>query len=100
MTKAVITGVAGQDGSYLAEWLIEEGYQVIGIVRRSSNPQSQLARIEHLIGKGLEIEYGDVTDYSSIDRIIHTARPDEVYNLAAQSQVWISYKIPIYTPVF
>lgn len=95
--KALITGIAGQDGSYLAELLISLDYNVFGMVRRSSTPETQQSRIDHLIGKGLELDYGDITDLRSIEQLIRLVEPDEVYNLAAQSQVWISYKMPIFT---
>ena len=95
--KAFITGIAGQDGSYLAELLLEKDYEVYGFVRRSSTPTAQRHRIDYLVGNGVEIEYGDITDFKSVGDAIHLIKPDEVYNLAAQSQVWISYKMPIFT---
>ena len=100
--KALITGITGQDGSYLAEFLIEKGYKVYGIVRRSSVLNRQ--RIEDLYYKkynydtrNIEIFYGDLADSSSLNRILKKCNPDEVYNLAAQSHVGVSFKIPEYT---
>lgn len=105
MKKALITGITGQDGSYLAELLIEKGYDVHGIVRRSS--QFNRTRIEHLyieemikdlhLKKKLTLHYGDLTDSSSLIRIIHKVHPEEIYNLAAQSHVKVSFDIPEYT---
>lgn len=100
MKKVLITGVTGQDGSYLAELLIEKGYEVCGLVRRSS--QFNRTRIEHLYlydnnrGK-LNLMYGDLNDASSLNRVLEKVQPDEVYNLAAQSHVGISFEIPEYT---
>lgn len=107
MTKkvALITGVTGQDGSYLAEFLIEKGYEVHGIVRRSS--QFNRSRIEHLyieemikdmqLKNKLTLHYGDMTDSSSLVRIIQKVKPAEIYNLAAQSHVKVSFDVPEYT---
>jgi len=96
--KAIITGISGQDGSYLAELLLDKGYEVVGIVRRSSVPENQSYRINHLYGdSNLKLEYGDLTDLSSLIRIIQEFKPDEIYNLAAQSHVKISFDNPIYT---
>lgn len=96
MKKALITGITGQDGSYLAEFLLEKGYEVHGIVRRSSVERKE--RIEHLIGnKNLHIHYGDMTDSISLVRIVGEVRPDEFYNLAAQSHVKVSFEIPEFT---
>src|SRR5580700_2012284 len=98
---ALITGVTGQDGSYLAEFLLKKGYEVHGIVRRSSSFAT--ARIDHLRrgfdvpGEGLQLHYGDLGDGTGIRRIIEQVRPDEVYNLAAQSHVRISFDQPEYT---
>jgi GDPmannose 4,6-dehydratase len=98
---ALITGVTGQDGSYLAEFLLKKGYEVHGIVRRSSSFAT--ARIDHLRrgfdvpGDGLQLHYGDLGDGTGIRRIIEQTRPDEVYNLAAQSHVRISFDQPEYT---
>ena len=94
MKKALITGITGQDGSYLAELLIEKGYDVWGIVRRCSSQVR--SRIDHLRDK-THLVYGDMTDGSGISNLIHTIKPDEVYNLAAQSHVRISFDQPIYT---
>jgi len=94
--KALITGITGQDGSYLAELLCLLGYEVHGIVRRSSSFNT--GRIDHLYKKGLvKLWYGDLTDFASLVRIISEVKPDEVYNLGAQSQVRTSFDIPINT---
>lgn len=101
MKKALITGITGQDGSYLAELLLEKGYQVFGIIRRSSSFNTQ--RIDHIYqdphekGSRLKLIYGDLNDASSLNRILKTIRPDEVYNLGAQSHVRVSFDIPEYT---
>lgn len=100
MKKALITGVAGQDGSYLAELLLEKNYEVHGIIRRSSLEIK--SRIDHLYkGKtkhpNFKLHYGDVTDSSNIENIISKIKPDEIYNLAAQSHVRISFDLPEYT---
>jgi GDPmannose 4,6-dehydratase len=100
MKKALITGVTGQDGSYLAEFLIDKGYEVHGLVRRSSLEQK--LRIDHLYKdphykSNFKAHYGDMTDSSNIIRIIDTVKPDEIYNLAAQSHVRVSFEIPEYT---
>ncbi len=96
MKKALITGITGQDGSYLAEFLLEKGYEVHGITRRSSFPNT--ARIDHLIAKNvITLHDGDLTDSSSLSRIIGTVRPDEIYNLAAQSHVQVSFDVPEYS---
>ena len=94
MKKALITGITGQDGSYLAEFLLEKGYEVHGIHRRSSI--SNLGRIEHLLDK-IKIYDGDLTDSSSLIRIINIVQPDEIYNLAAQSHVQVSFDVPEYS---
>jgi len=100
MKTALITGVAGQDGSYLSELLLEKGYEVHGIIRRSS--LEIVSRIDHLY-KGsnkhpnFHLHYGDVTDSSNIDNIISKVRPEEIYNLAAQSHVRVSFDMPEYT---
>jgi GDPmannose 4,6-dehydratase len=94
--RAFITGITGQDGSYLAEYLLGLGYEVHGIVRRHSVAEDQQNRIEH-IKKDLHISYGDLSDQSSIERALMKAQPDEIYNLAAQSHVRISFDIPQYT---
>ena len=95
MTKvALITGITGQDGSYLAEFLLEKGYQVHGIHRRSSI--SNMGRIEHLLDK-ITLHDGDLSDSSSLIRIINLTQPDEIYNLAAQSHVQVSFDVPEYS---
>ncbi|MBL7738704.1 MAG: GDP-mannose 4,6-dehydratase [Chitinophagaceae bacterium] len=91
--KAFITGIAGQDGSYLSEYLLEMGYEVHGMIRRQSTPENQESRIAHLESK-IKTYYGDVKDRSSIDRILKEVQPDIIYNLAAQSHVRISFDIP------
>jgi GDPmannose 4,6-dehydratase len=96
MKKAFITGIAGQDGSYLAEHLYSLGYEVHGIIRRNSTPENQESRISHLDGK-IKTYYGDLLDQCSLDRLIRDIQPDEIYNLAAQSHVRISYDIPQFT---
>ena len=95
--KAFITGINGQDGSYLSEYLLERDYKVYGIVRRNSIAEHQESRIDHLIGNGVETEYGDLLDVSSLERMIRTIQPDEIYNIAAQSHVRISMDIPQFT---
>jgi GDPmannose 4,6-dehydratase len=94
--RAFITGITGQDGSYLAEYLLGLGYDVYGIVRRHSVAENQMDRIEH-IKKDIHVSYGDLSDQSSIERAVREAQPDEIYNLAAQSHVRISFDIPQYT---
>lgn len=94
MKKAFITGVAGQDGSYLAEYLLSLGYEVSGIVRRNSTPEHQENRIN---GLDIRLEYGDLLDQSSLERALRLFKPDEIYNLAAQSHVRISSDIPQFT---
>lgn len=94
MKKALITGITGQDGSYLAEFLLEKGYEVHGITRRASI--SNTARIDHLMGK-LRLHDGDLTDSTSLIRIIGQVQPDEIYNLAAQSHVQVSFDVPEYS---
>lgn len=96
MKKALITGITGQDGSYLAELLLEKGYEVHGITRRASI--SNTARIDHLIAENaITLHDGDLSDTSSIVNIIATVRPDEIYNLAAQSHVQVSFAVPEYS---
>jgi GDPmannose 4,6-dehydratase len=94
MKKAIITGITGQDGSYLAEFLLEKGYEVHGIVRRSSSINTD--RIDHIFER-LNLHYGDVVDGSSLTSLILEVQPDEIYNLAAQSHVAVSFEIPEYT---
>lgn len=96
MKKALITGITGQDGSYLAEFLLEKGYEVHGLIRRASI--SNTARIDHLLSENrLMLHDGDLSDSSSIIRIIGQVRPDEIYNLAAQSHVQVSFDAPEYS---
>ena len=101
MKKALITGITGQDGSYLAEFLLEKGYEVHGIKRRSSSFNTH--RIDHIYqgpnvdDRRLILHYGDLTDSSNITRIIRMISPDEIYNLAAQSHVAVSFESPEYT---
>lgn len=101
MKKALITGITGQDGSYLAELLLEKGYEVHGIIRRSSSFNT--GRIDHIYHDRHEknvhlfLHYGDLTDGTNLDRIIEKIRPDEIYNLGAQSHVMVSFEMPIYT---
>jgi GDPmannose 4,6-dehydratase len=98
MKKALITGINGQDGSYLCELLIEKGYEVWGTVKRNSVSETQSSRIESLRDKNLiNLEYADLTDMASLIRVISKVQPDEVYNLAAQSHVRVSFDQPIYT---
>ena len=96
MKIALITGITGQDGSYLAEFLLEKGYKVVGIIRRHSVAENQTARIEH-IRQGIELHYGDLTDLSSLLKVCSQYQFDEVYNLGAMSNVGISFKEPLYT---
>ena len=99
--KALITGITGQDGSYLAELLLSKGYEVSGIIRRSSSFNTQ--RIDHIYedphesGRRLSLVYGDLNDASSLNKILRDLRPDEIYNLGAQSHVRVSFDIPEYT---
>ena len=96
MKKALITGITGQDGSYLAEFLLENGYEVHGIVRRASI--SNTARIDHLIEKNaITLHDGDLTDSSGLIRLVGEIKPDEIYNLAAQSHVQVSFDAPEYS---
>ena len=94
MQKALITGITGQDGSYLAEFLLEKGYEVHGITRRASIANT--GRIEHIMDK-ITLHDGDLSDSSSLIRIINLVRPDEIYNLAAQSHVQVSFDVPEYS---
>ena len=96
MKKALITGVTGQDGSYLAEFLLEKGYDVHGIIRRSSVDYRE--RIAHLEGhEHFHLHYGDLSDSMSILSVVGKVRPDEIYNLAAQSHVQVSFDVPEFT---
>src|SRR5581483_7710427 len=92
--KAFITGITGQDGSYLAEILLEKGYEVYGMIRRSSSFNT--ARVDHIFGD-IELVFGDLTDGSVLNQLMRTIRPDEVYNLGAQSHVRVSFDVPEYT---
>ncbi len=105
MKKALITGITGQDGSFLAEFLLEKGYEVHGIIRRSSSFNTH--RIEHLyidellkdmhIKRKVQLHYGDMTDSTNLIRLIREIKPDEIYNLAAMSHVQVSFEVPEYT---
>ena len=101
MKRALITGITGQDGSYLAEFLLEKGYEVHGIVRRTSTiNRERLNSIYKSLSKKhkyLHLHYGDMTDSTSLQRILEIVRPEEIYNLAAQSHVQISFDVPVYT---
>ena len=98
MKKAFITGMSGQDGSYLAEYLVELGYEVHGIVRHNSIPEHQQSRLDKLNGSGkIKTYYGDLLDKSSLYKLLSDIMPDEIYNLAAQSHVRISFDNPEYT---
>jgi len=94
MKVALITGITGQDGSYLDEFLLEKGYEVHGIVRRSSSINT--SRIDHIFKK-IQLHYGDLTDSTNLVRIIQKVQPDEIYNLGAQSHVKVSFEMPEYT---
>jgi GDPmannose 4,6-dehydratase len=97
--KAFITGITGQDGSYLTELLLEKGYEVHGLVRRSSSFNTE--RIDHILplhlNKTLFLHFGDLSDSSSLARLLHKVQPDEIYNLGAQSHVRVSFDVPEYT---
>jgi len=93
---ALITGINGQDGSYLAELLLEKEYEVWGVLRRNSSPEGQTTRIDHIFDR-LNLVYGDLTDLSSLISIVNKCQPDEIYNIGAQSHVRISFDIPIFT---
>src|SRR5690348_15445271 len=101
MKRALITGITGQDGSYLAEFLIKKGYEVYGIIRRSSSFNTD--RIDHLYqdphekNRNLHLVYGDLNDASSLNTIIKRIQPHEIYNLGAQSHVKVSFEVPEYT---
>src|SRR3989339_1532280 len=101
MKKALITGITGQDGSYLTDLLLEKGYEVHGIIRRSSSFNT--SRIEHVYqdphesGRRLFLHYGDLSDGSNLNRILEKVKPDEIYNLGAQSHVRTSFEMPVYT---
>ena len=101
MRKAFITGITGQDGSYLAELLLEKGYEVHGLIRRASTFNT--SRIDHIFkdpheaGSRLHLHYGDVTDAAGMTNLVREIAPDEIYNLAAQSHVMVSFSMPTYT---
>lgn len=101
MKKALITGITGQDGSYLAELLLRKGYEVHGIIRRSSSFNTQ--RIDHIYSDPhfddtrLLLHYGDLTDTGVLSKLLHSLQPDEIYNLGAQSHVRVSFDTPEYT---
>lgn len=98
MKKAFITGIGGQDGSYLAEYLLDLGYEVYGIIRRNSTPEHQQSRLDDIRNNpNLHISYGDLLDISGLERLLSEIKPDEIYNLAAQSHVRISFEIPQFT---
>lgn len=98
MKKAFITGITGQDGSYLTEYLLSLGYEVHGMVRRQSTAENQSARIQHYFKSGnLFTHYGDLLDQTSIERLLTEIKPDEIYNIAAQSHVKVSFDIPQFT---
>lgn len=96
MKKALITGINGQDGSYLAEFLLDKEYEVWGILKRNSVAENQTSRLNKIYHK-LKLEYADLTDLASLIRVISKIQPDELYNLAAQSHVRISFDQPLYT---
>ena len=101
MKTALISGITGQDGSYLTELLLEKGYKVHGIIRRSSSFNT--FRIDHLynnqdlLDKRFFLHYGDLTDSSNLNRLVEKIQPDEIYNLGAQSHVQVSFEVPEYT---
>jgi len=96
MKRALITGINGQDGSYLSELLLEKNYDVFGIIKRNSITESQFSRIDHIREK-LNLMYADVTDLASLTHVVKDVQPDEVYNLAAQSHVRVSFDQPVHT---
>ena len=96
MKKALITGINGQDGSYLSEYLLSIGYEVHGTLKRNSIAENQTARLDAIYNQ-LHLHYADMTDISSLYRVINKIQPHEIYNLAAQSHVRISFDQPIYT---
>src|ERR1043165_67328 len=101
MPKALITGITGQDGSYLAELLLSKGYEVHGIIRRASTFNSEridhLYKDPHVIGVKLFLHYGDLSDSASLNRLLYDIKPDEIYHLGAQSHVRVSFDVPEYT---
>jgi len=96
MKTALITGINGQDGSYLAELLLDKGYEVWGTIRRNSSPEYNTTRIDYIFNK-VNLVYADLTDMSSLVSVLQKSRPNEIYNLAAQSHVRVSFDAPIYT---
>ena len=96
MKKALITGINGQDGSYLAEFLLDKGYEVHGTLKRNSVSENQTARLDGIFDR-IILHYADMTDLSSLISVLQKVMPDEIYNLAAQSHVRISFDQPIYT---
>lgn len=98
MKKALITGINGQDGSYLAEYLLSLGYEVHGMIRRNSTPENQSGRLlEAYKSKNIHTHYGDLTDQTSIERLLTEIMPDEIYNIGAQSHVRVSFDVPQFT---
>lgn len=96
MKKAFITGITGQDGSFLTEFLLEKGYEVHGIIRRASSFNTE--RIDHLMGnKNVHLHHGDLSDSANLNKLLRTIHPDEIYNLGAQSHVKVSFEVPEYT---
>ena len=95
--KAFITGINGQDGSYLSEYLLELGYEVHGIIRRNSNVESQQSRFSDEVRNTINIHYGDLLDQGGLEKLLDQIQPDEIYNLAAQSHVRVSFDIPQFT---
>ena len=96
--KAFITGINGQDGSYLAEYLLSLGYEVHGMIRRNSTSENQSARLETAFKSSqITTHYGDLLDQTSIERLLTLIKPDEIYNIAAQSHVRVSFDIPQFT---
>lgn len=95
--KAFITGINGQDGSYLAEYLLSLGYEVHGIIRRNSNVETQQDRFTDEVRKSIHVHYGDLLDQGGLEKLLDKIQPDEIYNLAAQSHVRISFDIPQFT---
>ena len=99
--RALITGITGQDGSYLTELLLKKGYEVHGIIRRSSSFNTfridHLYKNESILNKSLFLHYGDLTDSSNLNRLVEKIQPDEIYNLGAQSHVQVSFELPEYT---
>ena len=96
MKRALITGINGQDGSYLAEFLLDKGYEVWGTIRRNSSPEYNTTRVDHIFNR-VKLVYADLTDMSSLVSVLQKAKPNEIYNLAAQSHVRVSFDAPIYT---